>query len=160
MDRHSVVNENGRLHRLDEQGYTLIEVLVGGVLAAIFVVALFQIIAQGSTLNRQQLLRRRAFQELDSVLEAPAKSSLSPYYLSLAAGNPLDTGNVVLNNFGDTTSANNINATIKVYVDSVSFSYSNTVIPAKKVTATIRYSDNGSQFLDSLQTIVTLTDIN
>jgi Tfp pilus assembly protein PilV len=160
MDRHFVVNEKGRLYRSDEQGYTLIEVLVGGVLAAIFVVALFQIISQGSTLNRQQLLRRRAYQELDSVLEAPANSSLSPYYLSLATGDPLDTANVVLNNFGDTTSANNITATIKVYVDSVSFSYGGTVVPAKRVTATIGYADNGAQFLDSLQTLVTLADIN
>jgi Tfp pilus assembly protein PilV len=160
MDRHFVVNETGRRDRSDEKGYTLVEVLVGGVLVAIFVVALFQIISQGSTLNRQQLLRRRAYQELDSVLEAPANSSLSPYYLALATGDPVSTGTVVLNDFGDTVTSNNITATIKVYVDSVSYSYSGTVIPAKRVTATIGYTDNGSQFLDSLQTLITLADIN
>ncbi len=160
MDRHLVVNETERPDRSREQGNTLIEVLVAGVLIAIFVVALFQVISQGSLLNRQQILRRRAYQVLDSVLESPTNSSLSPNYLARTTGDPVDTMTVALDYCGNSAHPDTINAAVKVNVDTVSYSYSGTVIPAKKVTAIISYSDQGNSYQDSLQTLSTLAGIN
>jgi hypothetical protein len=160
MDRHFVVIGNERRGRSNERGYTLVEVLVGGILVAIFAVTIFQVISQGSLMNRQQLLRRRSFQAMEQVLEMPVYSSLSPYYQALSPGNPVDTMVVVLDDCGGAHGADTLDATIKVRVDSLSFSYSGTVIPAKKVTATITYTNNGTSYQDSLQTLITLAGIN
>jgi type II secretory pathway pseudopilin PulG len=153
MDRHSSIKD-------EPGGYTILEVLIGGILVAIVAIALFQVISQGSFLNRKELVRRRCFQEMERVLENTRYSSRSPYYLALPLGNPVDSLNVVLDDRGDTATANNLTGTIRIRVDSVSFTYNSVVIPAKKVMAKITYSDNGTAYQDSLQTIITMTDIN
>jgi len=55
-----------------QQGVTLIEILVAGVLAAVMISAISAFVAQSSALNRKDLLRRRAFQEMARALEDSA----------------------------------------------------------------------------------------
>jgi Tfp pilus assembly protein PilV len=152
MDRHPVANDGGGPGRSHERGNTLVEVIVGGVIIALCVFALFQIIGQGSLMNQTQLLRRQAYQQLVSVLEMPKFSSVSPYYLSLAKGDPDTTMTVAL--------SSTINATVSVNVDSVSYFYNSVNIPAKKLTAIISYSYSGTAYLDTLQTLITNSGIN
>jgi Tfp pilus assembly protein PilV len=55
-----------------QRGVTLIEILVAGVLAAVMISAISAFVAQSSALNRKDLLRRRAFQEMARALEDSA----------------------------------------------------------------------------------------
>jgi hypothetical protein len=137
------------------KGYTLIEALVGGVLIAVIVIGVFQVISQGSLLNKKDLLRRRAYQELERVLETPQFSYKSPYYMALAEGNQTPI-TVTL----DSSGTNPLRGTINVRVDALAFTYNTVNIPAKRVTAIINYSSEGTAYIESLQTIITLVDIN
>jgi Tfp pilus assembly protein PilV len=152
MDRHPVANEERGPDRPHERGNTFVEVLVGGVIIALCVVAMFNIMGQGSNMNTKQSLRRQAYQQLVSVFEMPKFSSVSPYYLSLAKGDPDTTMTVAL--------SSTINATVSVNVDSVSYFYNSFNIPAKQLTAIISYSYNGTAYLDTLQTLITNSGIN
>ncbi len=50
-------------------GFTLIEILVASIILGITVTAFFTFIGGGSELNHREMLRRRAFEELERVLE-------------------------------------------------------------------------------------------
>jgi Tfp pilus assembly protein PilV len=157
MDRRAAVRRAGCMR--SQAGSSLLEVLIGGLLVALAVIALFQVLSQGSSLNHQAMVRRRAFQELDRTLAIPKYSSRSPYYIALTPGQ-LDSMNVTLDDRGDAGTANDLVGSMKVRVDTLSFTYSGTVIPAKRITAKVTYTDNGTTFQDSLQTFVTMTDVN
>ena len=152
MDRHPVANEERGPDRPHERGNTFVEVLVGGVIIALCVVAMFNIMGQGSNMNTMQSLRRQAYNQLQSVLEMPKFSSVSPYYLSLAKGDPDTTMTVAL--------SSTVNGTVTVNVDSVSYSYNSVAFPAKKLTAIISYSYSGTAYLDTLQTLITFSGAN
>jgi Tfp pilus assembly protein PilV len=136
-------------------GYTLIEALIGGLLIVIIVIAVFQVISQGSLYNKRDLLRRRAFQELEAVLEKPQYSYKSPFYMALATGSQ-QPNTVKL----DSTGTNPLYATVNIRVDALTYTYNAVTIPAKRVTAIINYSSEGTAYAESLQTIITLADIN
>ena len=155
MDRHTLNKRRIRARN----GSTLVEVLVGGLLVALFVVAVFQVIVGGTWLNNQQLRASRSFQELERVLEKPQYSSDHTAYTALSYGSQPDT-TVALNTYGDTSSANNLTGTISTHVDSCSFTSSGITFPAKKITATISYTYNGVAYSDSLQTFLTYADNN
>jgi hypothetical protein len=148
-----------KCQRRAENGFTLIETLIGGMLIAVSVVAVFQVLSQGSWLNRKEMVRRRAYQEMERMLEKPVYSYKSPYYSALTPGMQPDTV-VTLDDRGTATTADDLMATMRVRVDAVSFQNGGTIIPAKRVTARIEYGDDGTQYAESLQTVITLVDIN
>jgi Tfp pilus assembly protein PilV len=143
-----------------QAGYSLIEVIVAGVVIAAVVVGIFEIISNGSSLNRKEMLRRRVYQELERILEKPEYSSRSPYYLALATtgGAYVNLSPVTLDNKGSSP----LTVTPQVRVDAWTFTYSGVNVPAKRITVQIliTYPGETVQRTESLRTFVTLTDVN
>lgn len=133
------------------KGFTLVEVLVGSTLVAITVAAIFVVFGQGAGLDRRDMLRRRAFQELEKAIEKPEYSYRSPFYLALATGNKPDT---------TVSLSNQITGTLSVRIDAVTYTFNSVTIPTKTVTARLSWNDGGQAYAESLQTVVTLVDIN
>jgi hypothetical protein len=138
-------------------GYTLVEVLVGSLLVAAVAIAVFQVFSQGSTINRKEITRRRAYQDLERILERPKYSYRGGNYTStdLAVGTRPDT-TVTL----DSSRTPPLTGTMSVRIDTTTYTYSGTTIPSKKVTAKLTWTDNGVASSESLQTIITLVDVN
>lgn len=144
-------------------GAALIEALVGGIIIAVIVIAVFQVLSEGSSINQKELLRRQAYQELERVLESPEYSYRSPNYLNLAVGTNLVSGypkTVTLDTRGTSGTSDDVTGTISVRVAPQTYTYSGTTIPAKRIIATITYKEDGVDRTETLETIITLVSIN
>ncbi len=137
-----------KLNRNYNSGFTLVETLVASAIIIVAIAAIAVIISQGSGLNRDDILRRRAFQALEEVLER-RDLGYRQYFILLnkADGSDENLGNIMLPDIG----GQNITANIKRRLDKVPYNYEGTDIPGIKVTVTITY--DGKQ--ESLSTILT-----
>ena len=131
-----------------QKGYTIVETIVGGVILAAAIIGIYTVVSQGTKISREEMLRRRALQEMERVLEDPAISSKA--YLTLK-----DT------TFPSVVLSGNVSSTPKVKVKAVTYSSGSVTVPAQKVTVTMEWTVEGTR-KDSakLQTVVTLVSIN
>lgn len=131
-------------------GYSLIEVLVAGILLSLVIVSIYAVTSQGVKVDAEGTVRRAAFLELERILESPEYASSN--YSNLADST---LPSVVLLD----RDANNITATPTVAVTSVSFSGGGVAnIPAKRVRASIIWTSEGvldSVWLEKLVTLIT-----
>ena len=139
----------------NNNGFSIIEAIVGGVFLAAAIVGLYAVISQSSVISKDTLLRKRAYQELERVMENPVYSSKS--YTSVAAGTTaLDT--VVLDDRG---ALPDLKGGLSVTVASVSYTANagnmtnGGAVPGKKITATITWTDGGATYAESLEKVIT-----
>ena len=135
-------------------GFTLIEVLVSAAILIVSVAAVTVIISKGSKFNREDMVRRRAYQEMEEVLGRYALHNTNyPALLnSIGEDNPFLVENpydVVLYD----VKGEDINATIQRRLDKKLFTFSGTQVPCIEVQVTLT-SDAIDEAL-SLSTIVT-----
>ncbi len=135
------------------RGYTLVEVLISSAILVVSIAAVAVIISRGSKINREDMLRRRAFQVMEEILE---RSDLSfKNYDNLL--NTIGVGNttIIQDLPGDTIfhtpDSEPIIAKIQRQMDKALFTYSGTQIPGIRVTIIVSYEGK----TESLSTIVT-----
>ena len=137
----------------NNSGFTLVEVLISAAILMVAVAAVAVIISRGSKINREDMLRRRAYQVMEEVLE---RSDLSwRNYPNLL--NRIGTDNAFLvENLPDETLYNvgggqPITAQVQRRLDKrLLTSGTNTQIPCIEVTVTLTYGTNA----ENLSTIV------
>jgi len=140
-----------KIHK-NSYGYTLVEVLISAMIVLVAISAVVVIISRGSKINMDDLLRRRAYQVMEEVLERPDLSS-NNYFLLL--GKIPTNGISILENLPDVTLSNIegsiITGTVERRLEKVQFRYNGTEIPGIRVTVTVRYRNETEQ----LSTIIT-----
>ena len=142
----------------NRRGFTLIEVLISSTILLVTVIAIFLIIANGSALNRKQLLWRRACNELERIFESPQYSYKN--YLNITPIPP-GTRTVILDDRGNADTDDDLVADVWVTVVNETYSHGAiTNIPTKRVTAFISWNDEGKSVTDSLENIITLVTIH
>jgi len=143
---------------INNHGASILESLIAGVLLAVAVCVIFAVVGQGSEITHETMLRRRAYQELERILENPAYSYKS--YTSLAPCAEREIGTVVLDNQGSSP----LNGTMYIQIDSVSCTSTigaeARTFPAKIVRARIAYQEDGEARSETLQTAITFVDAN
>jgi|GEM_PF-3531034 len=159
-------------------GYSLIEVMIAAVLVGVAIVAVFQAVSNATRINRREFLTRRAYQYLEQVLEDPQHSYKGSYYVQACGDNPtghlvptgtplvLDT--VVLDEGKLDGPSDDLIGIVELIVEELASGGIDVTIdgvvchnvPARKLTARMRYFDDGREWRDSLETIVTLVNVN
>ncbi len=146
------------------RGFTLVEVLVAGALLVTFVLGLVAVVSQGSLLNKRDMLERRAFQELEWVLENPVLSHHQYLVLFAAApasgalaDYPMNPATVRLDDRGTATVADDLPGTIRVQLARVQYTVGAVApIPALRVVVTITWIDEGQNYSETLEKVITL----
>jgi Tfp pilus assembly protein PilV len=136
-----------------QKGFSLVELLIAGTILVVAIVAITVVISRGSGMSQQDMIRRRVYQELETVLEMPMFGANQYQQLldfigtgSTSATRILDTVTIV--------SVANIQAQRRVQLQQQLYIYGTVQIPGIYVTAQIfDYSNN--QILGSLSTVVT-----
>ena len=144
----------------NRMGFTLIEVLVSTAILLLAVLAIFSIIVYGSFINKEQLVWRRTYNELERILENPQYSYIN--YLDLTPDSTYNLDDVTLDDRGTADTGDDLMGTnVRVTVVNETFSQGAIAnIPAKRVTAFISWNDEGKNVTDSLATIITLETIH
>ncbi len=158
------------------RGYTLIEVLVGSVLVSVAILGVVQAVGQSSRIAKRDFLRRRAYQYLEQILERPEHGYRGNYYLLARQGDgpltpavtpPHDLGQVCLDDRDTQDDADDLMADISLMVESIPSAAIDPFdkgtpasVPALKLSALIEWQFQGTTEHETLQTIVTLVDIN
>jgi Tfp pilus assembly protein PilV len=142
-------------------GFTLVEVLVASAIVIVASLTIFGLLVQGSSLNKDMLIRRRVAQELERILENPVYSYKSPNYITLSAQAYTQIGTVIIDDLGTVgTTADDMNATQWLKVEAITYTINTISVPAKIVTAKIQWTQGGQAMAESLSTIITLVDAN
>jgi prepilin-type N-terminal cleavage/methylation domain-containing protein len=163
----------------NSRGYSLIEVLIGSVLIAIAIVGVFNAVSHGSRMSRQDFLTRRAYLLLEQILEAPEHSYRGPWYIDSRKGvtnelvsqpTPHNLGTVVLDDrdtpgFPDDDLTGNAELSVadmnvNMNIDPSGVNVVVNSVWAKRLTARIKWTEEGVQQACSLETIITLVNIN
>ena len=162
--------------RNKQQGYSLVEVMIGAMLLAIAIVSVFQAVSQGMRISKKDFLRRRAYLHLEQILENPENSYKGNYYeeavihpngpSNLAQSKiPLDS--VLLDDRETSEISQHLYGYATLEITDISTSTNiggNTSccnnVDGKKLRATVRWNDQGEQDSVYLETIVTLVNIN
>lgn len=141
------------LNKLSSKGFSLVELLIAGTILVIAITAITVVISRGSGMSQDDMIQRRVYQELESVLEMEifAANQYQQLLDYIGTGNSnrtriLDT--VTLASFG------NIQTERRVLLQKQLYSNGATFIPGVLVTAQIIDNSN-SQVLGSLSTVVT-----
>lgn len=140
-----------------QSGYSLIEVLVASAIFIAVVAGVFAVTTGGSDLNRKEMLRKRAYQVLERVLEKPEYTGGSDYYLDLPSSASVTTITLPQDTLDNKSSPPLISSQLQVKVKAENISFNGLDVPVKKITARIEYADKGVTCAESLQTIVTLS---
>ena len=140
----------------NNSGFTLIEVLVAAAILIVSVAAIAVVISRGSKLNREDMLRRRAYQAMEEVLgRHDLHYKMYDILLdSIGVGNKFLVENpydIVLYD----VEGENIKATIQRRLDKTLYTLSGTQVPCVEVQVTLT-SDKIDDTL-TLATIVTST---
>lgn len=138
----------------NNKGYSLVEVIVAGVFIAAVVVGIFGVVARGSSINREQMLARRAFEEAERILEYNLYSSGN--YLNLPSGQTDSQGSFTL----ETKSGTTVTATASVYTESVTYTCGGLSLPGKKITVKMIWTDNGKADSVMLSNVVSNANVN
>lgn len=93
----------------NNKGFTLVELLVGSVILLLLIVGVSASIAESSRISQKDLLRRRAFQEMDLILSHPRYSSAEYANLRIQA-----LGGAPVDNWGDRNLNGTVNGTFTV----------------------------------------------
>ncbi len=135
------------------RGTTLIESLVAGIFLAVAIVGISTIVTHGSSINKEVMLRRRALQELERILESGEFSSRS--YESLSGTGTLSS--VTLNDKGSV-----VTSTPSYSVTSLTYSSGSvSSLPAKKIKLRMVWTLEGtSKDSVTLETVVTKVAVN
>ena len=138
-----------------KRGYTLVEVLISAAILVVAIAAVAVIISRGSKVNREDMLRRRAFQVMEEILERPDLSFKNYDNLlnTIGVGNTSITQTLPNDTLFHTPGSEPIIAIVQRQMDKVLFTYKPTgaQIPGIRVTVLVTYNGN----TESLSTIVT-----
>ena len=138
-----------------KRGYTLVEVLISASILVVAVAAVAVIISRGSKINREDMLRRRAFQTMEEILERPELSFKNYGNLlnTIGAGNKTITQTLPNDTLFHTPGSEPIVAIVQRKMDKVLFTYAPTgaQIPGIRVTVLVTYDGK----VENLSTIVT-----
>jgi len=142
-----------KIHK-NSYGYTLVEVLISSMIVLVAISAVVVIISRGSKINMDDLLRRRAYQVMEEVLERPDLSYKNYGNLQTAIG-PGGEGTSVVQTLPPVdlhkTGNDLITGTVQRRLTRTRYTYSGTQIPCIVVTVKVSYQNRA----DSLSTIIT-----
>ena len=137
------------------RGYTLVEVLISAAILVVTIAAVAVIISRGSKINREDMLRRRAFQVMEEVLERPDLSFKNYNNLlnTIGVGNTTITQDLPVDTLFFIEGSEPVLANVQRKMDIDLFTYPPTgaQIPVIRVTVIVSYEDK----TESLSTIVT-----
>ena len=136
-----------------KRGYTLVEVLISAAILVVAIAAVAVIISRGSKVNRDDMLRRRAFQVMEEVLERPDLSFKNYDNLLNSIGTDKKTITQTLPNDTIFYIPGNepVIAKVQRQLAKELFSYGGTQIPGIRVTVFVTYEGE----TESLSTVIT-----
>lgn len=150
----------GFLTPLANKGYSLVESLVAGVLLASIVVGVFAIMGQGTKLSKNNLVQRKAYMELERILESRRFSSEWYDYLGAASDTTHSLDSVILED-SLVAGAKKLKGKPTVRVQKVNYRVGAiNQVPAKMLTAKLQWRREGLADSCVLQTVITKVDIN
>ncbi len=149
------MNHIFRMHQT-QSGMTLIETLVGGAILILVIVSVSAMIGEGSSISKRDILRRRAFQEMNNILERVEYSSGGDgtNYAALRAVAPgiLDSFTVLLDtSYSD---GGHYRGTMQIAVAPITCRLNGSDIPTLQITVRCTWSDPAVQN-DSLAKVIT-----
>jgi Tfp pilus assembly protein PilV len=136
-------------------GYTIVEVLISAMIVMVAIAAVVVIISRGSKINMDDLLRRRAYQVMEAVLEGPDMSYKNYGNLLTLIGTAQTTITQNLPN-ADLHKVGNelITGTVKRRLTRKLLTHTSGIkIPCIEVVVTVNYQNK----TESLSTIITST---
>jgi hypothetical protein len=139
----------------NQHGSSLIEVLVGGMIFVVCITGFFSSFSQLSRMGRENVLHKRAYQELEKVLENPIYSWGEYTRLPQTDSTLIDDSTIVLQERNGKEPVKG-----RVWLKLYKVSYATVdinKIPAKKLQGVLLTEDeNGKAFSCSLETLLTL----
>lgn len=138
----------------NRSGYSLVEVLISSMIVLVAIAAVVVIISRGSKINMDDLLRRRAYQVMEEVLERPDMSYKNYTNLQALIGSGGDGKYIVqtLPQVDLHKSGNDlITGTVQRRLQRTRLTYAGIQIPCIVVTVKVSYQNRA----DSLSTIMT-----
>ena len=155
-----------RKHMKTNKGTTLVELLVAGVILLLIIITFSIFVGITSGLNRSSMLNRRAFQELERVLESTDLSYHNYDNLYYAAekgytwpddGNLINhESNPVLFKSPDIT----ITGDLSVLITRETFKFDTENVPGLRILACIVWDKNKKAQYDTLSTVLTAVKIH
>ncbi len=137
----------------NNRGFSLVELLIAGTILVIAISTITAIISRGSGMSQQDMIQRRVYQELETILEMN-QFSANQYQQLL---NFIGTGNLNASMILDTVTlatVGSITARRQIQLQKQLYEFSGVQIPGVRVIAQIIDNSDG-QMLGSLETVVT-----
>lgn len=148
------------------KGSTLIEILVAGMISLLIILTLSRFIDISSGLNRSSMLHRRAFQELERVIENPNLSNQNYdtlYYAAVSGYTWPDDGNLINHNSQPVLFQSpdlTVTGDLSVLITRETFSFNSENVPGLRILANIKWDLNGKAQYDTLSTVLTAVKIH